>query len=259
MAKPILNENLEKAQTESNLSITSNDINIELNKEFLEELQMNTYHGWIDEDVVDHIAKVLKMVDLIYVPGVDSHQLRMKFFSLSLVDDAKEWWIKKEMLDEGDNWGIDPLEFISRINSSFDRHMKIDGRTKKPPIDYTPLNNPENHIKASSSSLEQSSDLEKVSVFWLDMSTESLLIGQRASVGDTVKTLGRRAQLDLPDGHPARRSNFGHLYVVDLSLIFPWPLESSQSEFDLEACMVDSFALEMLPELVLDAGFFVLV
>ncbi|GJX03959.1 hypothetical protein Tco_0189875 [Tanacetum coccineum] len=35
------------------------------------------------------------------------------------------------MLDEGDNWEIDPLEFISRVNSSFDKHMKIDGRTKK--------------------------------------------------------------------------------------------------------------------------------
>ncbi|GKE97467.1 hypothetical protein Tco_0020818 [Tanacetum coccineum] len=35
------------------------------------------------------------------------------------------------MLDEGDNWGIDPLEFISRVNSSFDKHMKIDRRTKK--------------------------------------------------------------------------------------------------------------------------------
>ncbi|GJX20486.1 hypothetical protein Tco_0223163 [Tanacetum coccineum] len=34
------------------------------------------------------------------------------------------------MLDDGDNWGIDPLEFISRVNSSFDKHMKIDGRTK---------------------------------------------------------------------------------------------------------------------------------
>ncbi|GJY11737.1 hypothetical protein Tco_0381046 [Tanacetum coccineum] len=46
--------------------------------EFLEELQKNTYHRWIDEDVVNHIAKVLEMVDLIHVPGVDSHQLRMK-------------------------------------------------------------------------------------------------------------------------------------------------------------------------------------
>ncbi|GJZ89902.1 hypothetical protein Tco_0661829, partial [Tanacetum coccineum] len=36
-----------------------------------------------------------------------------------------------EMLDGGDNWGIDPLKFLSRVNSSFDKHMKIDGRTKK--------------------------------------------------------------------------------------------------------------------------------
>ncbi|GKC42354.1 hypothetical protein Tco_1060076 [Tanacetum coccineum] len=37
------------------------------------------------------------MVDLIYVPSVDSHQLRMKVFPLSLVDDAKEWWISEEI------------------------------------------------------------------------------------------------------------------------------------------------------------------
>ncbi|GJV76552.1 hypothetical protein Tco_1508136 [Tanacetum coccineum] len=95
MAEPILSDNMEKAPTELNLSITSNDINIELNKEFLVELRKNIYHGTYNEDVVDHIAKVLKMVDLIYVPGVDSHQLRMKVFPLSLADDAKEWWISE--------------------------------------------------------------------------------------------------------------------------------------------------------------------
>ncbi|GJZ71898.1 hypothetical protein Tco_0635749 [Tanacetum coccineum] len=97
MAEPILFDNLEKAPTESNLSITSNDINIELSKEFLMELRKNIYHGTYNEDVVDHIVKVLKMVDLIYVPGVDSHQLRMKIFPLSLANDAKEWWISKEI------------------------------------------------------------------------------------------------------------------------------------------------------------------
>ncbi|GJR17581.1 hypothetical protein Tco_0966108 [Tanacetum coccineum] len=35
-----------------------NDINIELSKEFLEELQTNAYHGWIDKDVMDHNAKM---------------------------------------------------------------------------------------------------------------------------------------------------------------------------------------------------------
>ncbi|GKC43734.1 hypothetical protein Tco_1061456, partial [Tanacetum coccineum] len=40
--------------------------------------------------------------------------------------------------------------------------------TFKPPIDYTPLNNLKNHIKASSSALEQSSRIgERFLVFWV--------------------------------------------------------------------------------------------
>ncbi|GKE07331.1 hypothetical protein Tco_1399349, partial [Tanacetum coccineum] len=129
MAELLLNKCMEKAQTESNLSITNtnNDMNIELSKKFLTELQMWT--------------------------------LRMKVFPLSLADDAQQWWInegegkittweelvekffckfypesydgEEEMLYEGNNWGIDPLEFISRVNSTFKNHMRVDGRTKK--------------------------------------------------------------------------------------------------------------------------------
>ncbi|GJV51480.1 hypothetical protein Tco_1447221 [Tanacetum coccineum] len=105
MAKLISDEYIVNAQNESNLSITSNDINMELNNEFLVELQKGAYHGWIDEDVVNHVAKVLEMVDLIYVPGVDSHRLRMKAFPLSLADDARQWWISegKKKLPFGKN------------------------------------------------------------------------------------------------------------------------------------------------------------
>ncbi|GJW61126.1 hypothetical protein Tco_0110461 [Tanacetum coccineum] len=56
MAEPIFDD-MEKAPTESNLSITSNNINIELSKEFLVELQKNIYHRTYNKDVVDHIAK----------------------------------------------------------------------------------------------------------------------------------------------------------------------------------------------------------
>ncbi|GJV73908.1 hypothetical protein Tco_1493903 [Tanacetum coccineum] len=70
----------------------------------------------------------------------------MKVFPFLLADDAKEWWIsegdgkittweelvekffcrfypesydeKDEMLDEGENWGIDPLKFLSNVNTS---------------------------------------------------------------------------------------------------------------------------------------------
>ncbi|GJW89006.1 hypothetical protein Tco_0164346 [Tanacetum coccineum] len=161
MAEPILKKYMESTQAESNPTEpnTDDDINIELSKEFLIELKNNAYHRMFDEDVVDHIAKVLELLDLIKIHGVDSHRLRMKVFPLSLADDARQWWINEgegkittweelvekffckfypeshdgedEMLDEGDNWGIDPLEFISRVNSSFENHMKVDGRTKK--------------------------------------------------------------------------------------------------------------------------------
>ncbi|GJX65662.1 hypothetical protein Tco_0300005 [Tanacetum coccineum] len=131
MAKPIINKSMEKAHSESYISITSNAIKINLSKEFLKELQKNTYHGWIDKDVIDHIAKVLEIFDLIRVLGTDSHQLRMKIYPLSLTDEARKWWIDEgegkiavweelvekffckfyqdsydgedEMLDEGDN------------------------------------------------------------------------------------------------------------------------------------------------------------
>ncbi|GJR15815.1 hypothetical protein Tco_0798467 [Tanacetum coccineum] len=86
---------MEKALTKTNISITSNDITIKLSKELLVKLQMNTYHRTLNEDVMEHIAKVLEMVDLIYVSGTDSHQLRMKVFPLSLADDANEWWINE--------------------------------------------------------------------------------------------------------------------------------------------------------------------
>ncbi|GKD59964.1 hypothetical protein Tco_1297473 [Tanacetum coccineum] len=99
MMEPILNERMEKAQTGSSLAkpITNDEMNIELSKEFLMKLRSNAYYGTYDEDTVDHISKVLEMLDLIKIPNVDSHRLRMKVFPLSLADDARQWWI-----DEGD-------------------------------------------------------------------------------------------------------------------------------------------------------------
>ncbi|GKE36446.1 hypothetical protein Tco_1459851 [Tanacetum coccineum] len=97
MAEPILKKYMENAQAESNPTEpnTDDDINIKLSKEFLIELKNNEYHSMFDEDVVDHIAKVLELLDLIKIPSVDSHPLRMKVFPLSLADDARQWWIKE--------------------------------------------------------------------------------------------------------------------------------------------------------------------
>ncbi|GKB64502.1 hypothetical protein Tco_0920688 [Tanacetum coccineum] len=94
------------AQNESNLSITSNDINIELSDEFLVELQKSVYHGWIDKDVVKHIAKINEGEGNITIWEELVEKFFCKFYPGSY--DREE-----EMLDEGDNWGIDPLEFLS--------------------------------------------------------------------------------------------------------------------------------------------------
>ncbi|GJW86634.1 hypothetical protein Tco_0161974 [Tanacetum coccineum] len=122
MAEPILSNNMEKAPTESNLSITSNDINIELSKEFLVELRKNTYHRTYNEDVVDHIAKISEGDG-----KITTWEELVKTFFCKLYPESYDG--EDEMLDEGENWGIDPLEFLSNVNSSFKNHKKVDGTT----------------------------------------------------------------------------------------------------------------------------------
>ncbi|GJS58853.1 hypothetical protein Tco_0653637 [Tanacetum coccineum] len=99
MVELILKKYMENAQAESNPTKpnTEDDINTELSKEFLMELKNNAYHGMFDEDVVDHIATVLELLDLIKIPCVDSHRLGMKVFPLVLADDARQCWNKRRM------------------------------------------------------------------------------------------------------------------------------------------------------------------
>ncbi|GJR37162.1 hypothetical protein Tco_1212846 [Tanacetum coccineum] len=98
---------MEKAQTESSLAKpnTNDDMNIELNKEFLMELR-NEGDG-----------KITTWKELV-------EKFLCKFYPLSR--DGED-----EMLGEGDNQGLDPLEFISRVNSIFKKHRRVDGTTKK--------------------------------------------------------------------------------------------------------------------------------
>ncbi|GKB06545.1 hypothetical protein Tco_0834778 [Tanacetum coccineum] len=118
MAELISKECVDTAQTKSNLAKNTND-DIKLSKEYLMELQNNAYHGMFDEDVVDHIAKVHEILDLIKIPSVDSHQLRMKVFPLSLAVDAKRWWIS-----EGDGKITTWEELIEKFFRNELRQMK---------------------------------------------------------------------------------------------------------------------------------------
>ncbi|GJV24552.1 hypothetical protein Tco_1377247 [Tanacetum coccineum] len=156
MAKPILN----KAR-EQNLAEPRDECNeeFEFSKELLTELQNNTFSGRCEEDVIGHIGKVLEILDLVKIAGVDPFQLRMKAFPLSLSKDAKKWWmnegdgnistweelVKKifkkfyplscasnyDKMCDDDEEGRDPLEFIPWRNSKFKDHKKVDETTKR--------------------------------------------------------------------------------------------------------------------------------
>nr|GEX47596.1 hypothetical protein [Tanacetum cinerariifolium] len=96
MVKPILYDNMGKALIESKLSISSNDIDIESDEEFLVKLR-NTC-----------ITK-------------NSHQIRMKIFPLSLADDAKELWIS-----EGEGKITDWEELVENFFANFiPNHMMV--------------------------------------------------------------------------------------------------------------------------------------
>ncbi|GJV35073.1 hypothetical protein Tco_1407550 [Tanacetum coccineum] len=155
MAKPIPNnaqgQNPVRPKNESN-------VKIEFSKELLTELQNNTFSGRCEEDVIGHIGKVLEILDLVKITGVDPFQLRMKALPLSLSKGAKEWWmnegngntstweelVKKifkkfyplscasnyDKMCDDDEEGRDPLKFIPWRNLKFKDHKKVDETTK---------------------------------------------------------------------------------------------------------------------------------
>ncbi|GJQ93579.1 zf-CCHC domain-containing protein [Tanacetum coccineum] len=79
---------------------------LDKNEELLMKLKDNAYHGMFDEDMVDHTAKISERDGKI----TTWEELLEKFFCKFYPESHN---CKDEMLDEGDNWGIDPLKFIS--------------------------------------------------------------------------------------------------------------------------------------------------
>ncbi|GJR31896.1 hypothetical protein Tco_1108128 [Tanacetum coccineum] len=108
--------------------------------------------------MIGHIAKILEILDLVKIAGLDPFQLRMKAFPLLLSGDARRWWmnegdgkiitweelVKKffrkfylvsctsnyDKMCNDDDKGHDPLEFIPWMNSKFKDHKKVDEMTK---------------------------------------------------------------------------------------------------------------------------------
>ncbi|GKC30116.1 hypothetical protein Tco_1037410 [Tanacetum coccineum] len=116
MAKRILDE----AHTEQSLvePKTDSDVKFKPSKEILNELRNNAYSGRVEEDVVDHIAKILEILDLIKMANVDPFQLRMKVFHLSLIGDARKWWMNEGRWNKINSLGSRTSEEIFRVDET---------------------------------------------------------------------------------------------------------------------------------------------
>nr|GEV00761.1 hypothetical protein [Tanacetum cinerariifolium] len=97
MTELILRECMEKAKAKSNLAKLKieNNVKIELSKEHLKELRNNAYSGSEEEDVVDHVAKVLEILNSIKTPNMDTDRLRVHIFPFSLTGVARKWCINE--------------------------------------------------------------------------------------------------------------------------------------------------------------------
>ncbi|GJX69939.1 hypothetical protein Tco_0307110 [Tanacetum coccineum] len=59
------------------------------------------FSGTNGEDVVDHVAKVLEILELIKIPNVDPNQLRLHVFLISLTGNARKWWNDEDFWIKG--------------------------------------------------------------------------------------------------------------------------------------------------------------
>ncbi|GJY17521.1 hypothetical protein Tco_0389012 [Tanacetum coccineum] len=130
---------------------------IEIGDEFVKILQDNAFNGVDGGDVIEHIAKVLEILEWIKMPDVDKDRLRLHIFPISLNRRAKEWW-DNEIKDTITTWkdlskkffhkyyplsltyhskipddldkGTYYLEFLEWLGSKFKNHWNMEENTK---------------------------------------------------------------------------------------------------------------------------------
>ncbi|GJR68689.1 hypothetical protein Tco_0014754 [Tanacetum coccineum] len=79
---------MSKTRTDYGLGVArpkiDNKDQLELKGQFLKEIRENMFSGSDNEDVNEHIEKVLKIVDLFHVPNITVDQLMFRVFHISL-------------------------------------------------------------------------------------------------------------------------------------------------------------------------------
>ncbi|GKE69405.1 hypothetical protein Tco_1527477 [Tanacetum coccineum] len=96
----------------------SDDVEFEINANFMRKLRRKPFAGTDDEDAYEHGRTVLEIVDLFHFPGVTHDAIMLRVFPITLKGRASRW---KNRLPAGTitTWDLLRKEFIQTI-----RHTK---------------------------------------------------------------------------------------------------------------------------------------
>ncbi|GJU56300.1 hypothetical protein Tco_1230014 [Tanacetum coccineum] len=86
---------LQAFKTSMSMPKIDDKAHFELKGQFLKELRDNTFSGSDHEDANEHIDKVLKIVDLFYIPKITQDQIMLRAFPMSLTR-AMSRWLRNE-------------------------------------------------------------------------------------------------------------------------------------------------------------------
>nr|GEU36255.1 hypothetical protein [Tanacetum cinerariifolium] len=84
-----------------------------LKGQFSKELRDNTFSGSDNEEVSEHIEKVLELVDLFHIPNITQDQVMLRAFLMSLIGAASRW-LRNEPTGSITTWETFKEKFLSK-------------------------------------------------------------------------------------------------------------------------------------------------
>ncbi|GJZ01776.1 reverse transcriptase domain-containing protein [Tanacetum coccineum] len=101
------------------------DVEFEINANFMRELQHKLFVSTDDEDAYEHVRTVLEIVDLFHFPGVTHDEIMLRVFLITLKGRALRW---KNRLPAGTiiTWDLLRKEFIWRYYHPFITAKKLE-------------------------------------------------------------------------------------------------------------------------------------
>ncbi|GKE90742.1 retrovirus-related pol polyprotein from transposon TNT 1-94 [Tanacetum coccineum] len=93
--------------------IINQDTPFELKGQFLKELHDNTFSGSKQEDVNEHIEKVLEIVDLFHILKISQDQIMLRAFPISLTGTASRW-LRNQPSGSITTWEVLKTKFLNK-------------------------------------------------------------------------------------------------------------------------------------------------